>query len=222
VCNKPLCQTREFGVMGGLVQVWEDWNIEGVRKIVQVNAAGAIMDESPQYIMSINGQDVKFTRPELTSNTKFREKVFERLDKMPPRMNNAMWDQMIQHWLVNHEVIEIPYELTTTASLGTLLKDFIDAAPDAKSRSDLLRGMVLFENNAFLFHFESFARYLQQQRYPTSSPNSLWHQLRNLGVEKKTTTTSGNKKLNYWAVSESFIKGGDDDASKEYNERVEF
>jgi hypothetical protein len=223
LCNKPLCQTREFGVMGGLVQVWEDWNIEGVRKVVQVNAAGAIMDEQPQYIMSINGQDVKFSRPQLTSNMKFRERVFERLDKMPPRMNNAMWDQMIQHWLVNHEVIEIPFELTTTASLGTLLKDFIEVMPEAQSRADILRGNVAYESGNFLFHFESFARYLQQQRYPTTSAAMLWQQLRNLGVEKKTTTTAGNKKLNYWVVAEVFVKGdGEDSAPQQYSEKVEF
>lgn len=221
LCNKPLCQTREFGVMGGLVQVWEDWDIEGVRKVVQVNAAGAVMDESPQYIIAVNGQDIKFSRPELTSNMKFREKVFERLDKMPPRMNNAMWDQMIQHWLINHDVIEIPYELTATASLGTLLKDFVHGSPEAQSRADLLRGSVLLENGHYLFHFESFSRFLQQQRYPIGSPSMLWNQLHNLGIEKKTTTTAGNKKLNYWMVSEDFVRGGDDNI-RQFNEKVEF
>jgi len=223
VCNKPLCQTREFGVMGGLVQVWEDWNIEGVRKIVQVNAAGAVVtDEPPQYIMSINGQDVKFQRAELTNNVKFREKVFEVLDKMPPRMNNAMWDQMIQHWLVNREVIEIPYEYTSTASLGTMLKDFIETAPEAKSRRDILTGMVLFENNKFLFHFEAFSKYLQQQRFPNTTASGLWQQLHNLGVEKKETTTTGNKKLNYWLVPEDFVTKDPESAVPQVDERMEF
>jgi len=213
VCNKPLCQTREFGVMGSLVQVWDDWNIEGVRKLVQVSAGGEQMDEPPRYIISINGSDVSFTRPELTSNVKFRERVFERLDKMPPRMNNNMWDQMIQHWLLNHEVIEIPFELTETANLGSFLKDFIEAAPDANTRADLFQGMVMYENNAYLFHFEAFSKFLQQHKYPVRAANILWNQLRALGLDKKTTSVSGNKKLNYWMVPESFVgRGGGESA----------
>lgn len=208
VCNKPLCQTREFGIMGALVQVWDDWNIEGVRKLVTVNAVGEQMDEPPRYILSINGRDVNFSRPELTANTKFREKVFERLDSMPPRMNNNMWDQMIQHWLGNHEVVEIPYELTETANLGTFLKDFIEVAPEAQTRADIRNGMVLFENNAYLFHFEAFSKFLQQHRYPVRAPNILWTQLRALGIDKKTTTATGNVKLNYWIVPEEFVRGG--------------
>jgi hypothetical protein len=207
VCNKPLCQTREFGIMGGLVQVWDDWNVEGVRKLVQVNALGEQTDDPPRYIISINGNDVNFSRPELTSNMKFREKVFEKLDKMPPRMNNNMWDQMIQHWLINHTVVEIPYELTETANLGTFIKDFIEVAPEAQTRLDVRNGMVLFENGAFLFHFEAFSKFLQQHKYPVRAPNILWNQLRALGIEKKTTTATGNVKLNYWVVQESFVRG---------------
>jgi len=214
VCNKPLCQTREFGVMGSLVQVWDDWNIEGVRKLVQVNGMGEQMDESPKYIISINGSDVTFSRPELTSNMKFREKVFERLDKMPPRMNNNMWDQMIQHWLLNHEVIAIPFELTETANLGSFLNDFIDAAPDANTRLDLFQGMVLYENGAYLFHFEAFAKFLQQHRYPVRAANILWQQLHALGIEKKTTSVSGNKKLNYWVVPEALTNRGSFESSQ--------
>jgi len=207
VCNKQLCQTREFGIMGALVQVWDDWDIEGVRKLIQVNVMGEPMDESPRYILSVNGKDINFSRPELTNNIKFREKVFEKLDRMPPRMNNNMWDQMIQHWLLNHTVIEIPYELTETANLGSYLKDFIEAAPEAQQRSDLLRGQVLLEHGSYLFHFEAFSKYLQQHRYPVKSANILWTQLRSLGLEKKSTTVAGNKKLNYWMVNESMVTG---------------
>jgi len=188
--------------------VWDDWTIEGVRKLVQVNAIGEQMDDPPRYIISINGSDVNFSRPELTSSTKFREKVFEKLDKMPPRMNNNMWDQMIQHWLINHTVVEIPYELTETANLGTYLKDFIEVAPDAQSRHDLLHGMVLFENGMYLFHYEAFSKFLQQHKYPIRAPNIVWNQLRALGIEKKSTTASGNVKLNYWLVPEAFVRGG--------------
>jgi len=222
VCNKPLCQTREYGIMGGLVQVWDEWNIEGVRKLVQVNVSGEQMDDPPRYIISINGRDVQFSRPELTSNMKFREKVFEKLDKMPPRMNNNMWDQMIQHWLMNHEVVDIPYELTETANLGAYLKDYIEVAPEAQTRVDILSGMVLFENGSYLFHFEHFSKFLQQHRYPVKVANVLWTQLRNLGLEKKTTTATGNKKLNYWVVPESFVRTGKVVADNDYDDGLEF
>jgi hypothetical protein len=227
VCNKPLCQTREFGVMGGMIADWDDWTIEGIRKVVQVNADGGVVlddkETEPYYIMAINGRDVTFTLDQLFSNQLFRKKVFSALDKMPPRMNNAMWDQMVQHWLLNHEVLEIPFELTGAANLGSMLKSYIDVAPDAHSRRDLLHGMVLYEDGKFLFHFESFARFLQQRRYPTTTPTVLWKQLRNLGIDKKSTTTSGNKKLNYWVVSERFIKTDpSDDGQRRTTERLEF
>lgn len=222
VCNKPLCQTREFGIMGGLVQVWDDWNIEGVRKLINVNAAGEQMDDPPRYIISINGKDVQLSRQELTSNTKFREKVFEKLDKMPPRMNNNMWDQMIQHWLMNHEVVEIPYELTETANLGAYLKDYLEVAPEAQSRVDLLQGHVMFENGTYLFHFEHFSKFLQQHKYPVRASNILWTQLKSLGLEKKSTTATGNKKLNYWIVPESFMRDGTAIDQTDYDAGLEF
>jgi hypothetical protein len=124
---------------------------------------------------------------------------------MPPKMNNAAWDQMIQHWLLNHTVIEIPYELTETGNLGALLKYFIDAAPEAINRRDLFKGMVLKENGEYLFHFESFNRFLIAQRYPIKAPHVLWMHLKQLGLSKRETTVTGNKKLNYWVVPEEII-----------------
>jgi len=185
-CNPTACGKLQHGVDDPM----EGWDFSKVVKFTEADRMGRQTGAPPVYRITINGQEITFTRPELTSNKHFREKLFEYFDAMPKAVDAPRWEDWLAELLTSAERVLLPYELTPLGELEGLLRDFLREAAEGDHARDLAAGAVLFDTReqAWLFRLGDFRGWLRTRRASIGHGAALDGQLAGIGIQRTTRT----------------------------------
>lgn len=188
-CNKGLCLVRKFGI--GTGDESGDVQIGGLTKYLTI---------PPVYILDVDGHRVELNTDELLNNGKFRARVFEKLNKLPPRRKAIAWDKVVQQLAINCVEIEAPSDASLEGRIYQALEDWCTQYATARTKEELLVGKPWFdEKGAVYFRSTDFIKYLEAQNIREAKGKALWAILKRYGAEHGQFKLE-NKCVRYWCL----------------------
>lgn len=234
-CNREVCRTREHGVSGGDETANEIPLIEKVEKVVATPI---------RWALTVRGEVVEVTTPELYNYEAVRQKVGEKLHLVLPRIKAYEWDQYLREIMGK---VTVRYEATLEDIIFAKLCEYLKRASPDKQRSeedrrdDLKRGrpsliclaQVTYEKGKvkterdvaqwhYAFKLPDFIDYLRRRKQLPCPDHQMWSILyKVLGAEaKKDKMRNGEARIsNVWVVPEAWVN---DEAVPEKKYQTEY
>jgi hypothetical protein len=175
-CNKPVCQTRKFGV-GAIVS---DTAIANLRKYDS---------QPPLWFLDVNGNPVELDTDGLQNQTNFQKACIEQLNFMPQKMNNRDWEARINH-LMNEmtetgAIIPVSEDSGVDGQFFELVKDFCMGSQASENKDGILmkRPWLDLENNVSYFKLAHLELFLRKNHFTEFKRNKLSRRLQDMGSE---------------------------------------
>lgn len=154
-CNKQVCSNRQFG--------------KGCDKIASLNFEEfhQYMTEPPYYEWVINGTTLRFYEEEDIINQKrFRELCMRQLHKLPNKLSDPKWSQIVNNAMDNVIVHEIPEEedlstgsiwwrYTCEFFLNRVLADTPTQVKIGRAYKDKEQGIYIFRGGDYIEYLKS-------------------------------------------------------------------
>ena len=169
----------------------------------------------PEYILKINGTDVRFLSGELLSWRRFKTKVFETLDFVPIEPRN--WDLTISKMMERLDHETAPADASKLGQLAAHIKSWFERMCEASEPVDLAVGHYVTREHCgmdyIFFKAKPLLRFLRSEGNLATTAAALWNDLREFGVVRKPIRL-GNKSSTLWGLPVNFWKkweGAEDD-----------
>lgn len=188
-CNAGLCRMRKYGV--GIQQ--------GAPRLSSLSKYNT---DPPIWFLDMdNGMRLSLSTEELQNQTGFQKRCMEAMNYMPPKMNLAQWNQMIQALLQDVVIIEAPEDSTPKGQFIELLERFCTGKAQAKHLDEILLGKPFHDQdeNRHLFRLADFMNFLDKQKFKDFKLNQISSAIRDYGGETHTYRLNG-KRATVWAV----------------------
>ena len=138
----------------------------------------------------------------------------EQMYKMPARLKESDWREMVDTLLNTATRISVPEELTTKGQFQELLEMFCTARLQARSPEELMTGKPWTEDNYTHFKLSSLQEFLKRHNFTTYTRGQITERLKEMnngGEADKQYRFKDNKKkgqtVRVWFIPE--IKKGD-------------
>lgn len=157
-CDREICKLREYGKGGGTVS---DLSFE---RLVQVKCS------EPYYKWTVNGVEMTFySENALMNQTKFRELCLRHLHKVPDRLKDPKWNEILNRALDNVEIddVEAQDDLSEGSLWSSKVVEFLSRRP-AMRPSQVEEGLVYKSNGNIYFKGAKILEFLD-------STNSFKH-----------------------------------------------
>ena len=165
-CDKELCNLRQYGKTAGVIS-----NLS-FEQLTQVQTA------TPYYKWLVNGVEMTFySEAELLNQNKFRELSLSKLHKVPSRLTEAAWGNILNRALANleTEVVDVEDDLSEDSLWLSKVVDFFSrgrALRPSQIEEGLVwetdDGMLYFKGAKLLEHLEKtnlFRHFKKMQHY---------------------------------------------------------
>lgn len=189
-CQKRECVRRKFGVGDATPSM----DIEHITKY----AGDPVL-----WFVEIGGTRVMLTTEELLSQTQFKRKCADALNRVPISMSSAKWDRFIDERIQRCDVVEVPEEATPGGQFRLLLEQYLTGQAQATSKEELVNRMTPFRNGhgEVWFRSRGLLNFLSTHGYRAKSEHHVWQMLRELGAESKFIVLKGTGR-NVWVMKE--------------------
>ena len=193
-CHKRVCKQREFGI----------GKEKGFFSSVELGQLYQYKGYSPYYEwdVRIQGQEhwtrIRFkSEKELINQDIFLELCIEKLYIAPPKLKQSEWLKIINQFLKEIGVIDVPEEDDTSpfVLLKIHLTEFATARFMAETREDILKERVFFDDFNYLFRVKDFIKYLEAKQFKVVSPQKIHGLLRDLNCSFGVITVKGQKAI---------------------------
>jgi hypothetical protein len=221
-CNKDLCRTKQFGISGSDEKANEIPMIENVDKIISTPIRWGI---------TVQGQVVELTTPELFNYEAVRQKVGEKLHLVLPRIKNTEWDNYLREIMTK---VNVKHEMTIEDIVFLKLCEYLKRASKDKMRDedarreDLRRGqpsLVRISRMTFkaggkveadeagdtwyyAFKLSDFIEHLRKRKQLSIPDHQMWtilHRLLGEQAKKDKLRAGAYKVSNVWVVPELWV-----------------
>jgi hypothetical protein len=189
VCNKQVCQTRQFGIGKGTA---DDPG-------VVFGALIKIKTDPPMWIWDVNGARIEVSTDDLHDQRKFHKLVTNKIDKWPKFVKPSVWHDIVTTCLDKVESMAVPEDATRGGQLWVQLARFCTSKARGKSMDELLLGKPYTEDRRTYFAAADFLQYLQQHRVTGINEKELFRLLRERGVDHHFKMLKG-KEIICWSV----------------------
>tara|TARA_R100000655_G_scaffold19085_3_gene40049 strand:+ start:853 stop:2388 length:1536 start_codon:yes stop_codon:yes gene_type:complete len=195
-CNKSLCRSRKFGigfhnshpVVGGLT---------------------VVESEPPVWFINVDGARLELSTKQLQMQVEFQRACMEQMYKMPAKMKDNDWRDLIDTLLNDATRISVPDELTHRGLFIELVESFCTSRISAHSPEELLTGKPWTEEGLTYFKLSSLQDFLKRNGFTHYTRGQITERLKemNEGVEAdKTYRFKDNqdrwKSVRVWFVPE--------------------
>lgn len=219
-CNKDLCKTREFGITAADSTANEIPLFDNVEKVVATPVF---------WRLTVKGQIVEVTTPELFNYDIVRTKVGEKLHIVLPRIKPQEWDLYLREIMAK---VTVRHEMTQEDMIFQRICEYLKRIPADKGRSeddrrdDLRRGsptLISISNTSFrdgklheegkqwfyAFKLQDFVEWLKRKKalpVPDHQMHTILYKV--LGEEsKRDKIRVGNTKIsNVWCIPEESVE----------------
>jgi len=195
-CNKSLCRSRKHGI--------GSHNSHPV-----VGGLTVVESEPPVWFLNVDGSRLELSTKQLQMQVEFQRACMEQMYKMPAKMKETDWRDLIASLLGDATRIPVPEELTQKGLFLELLETFCTSRISAHSPEELLTGKPWTEEGLTYFKLSSLQEFLKRNNFTHYTRGQITERLKemNSGVEAdKTYRFKDNrdkwKSVRVWFVPE--------------------
>jgi len=195
-CNKALCRSRKFGV--------GDANSH-----VPVGGLTVVESEPPVWFVDVDGARLELSTKQLQMQIEFQRACMEQMYKMPARMKESDWRDLVDGLLSGATRIPVPEELTQKGLFIELLETFCTSRIQAHSPEELLTGKPWTEDGLTYFKLSSLQDYLKRNNFTLYTRGQITERLKEMNkgsASDKTYRFRDNnerwKSVRVWCVPE--------------------
>ena len=185
-CNSQLCRSRKFGV----------GNNGGMPTLSNLTKFDS---DPPIWFVDVEGARVELSTDDLQSQARFQKSCMEKLNTMPPRINNGAWQQMIQHLLDTVQIISAPMDASMSGQLIEMLDRFCTQKAQASVMDEILLGKPYYKDERYYFKVSDFLNFLERHHFRDFKVNKITSMLRDRGGEHHFFNLKG-RGTNCWSM----------------------
>lgn len=187
-CNIGLCRTRRCGVGDG-------------KKLPPIHSLTKYDTDPPIWFLDVDGGGrLELTTEDLQNQRRFQKRCMETLNKIPSKIKEEDWIQLLNTLLEEVNIIEAPKEATPSGQFMFLLEKFCTSRMQGREIEDILMGKTFFnESGKHCFRLNDFMMFLQRQHFKEFGLNKITAVLKMNGAEHHFKHIKG-RGVNYWSV----------------------
>ena len=186
-CNSPLCRTRKHGIgANGGAPVFSD--------LTKQDSA------APIWFVDVEGGRLELETDDLLNQNRFQRKCMDALNKIPPKVKENVWRQIIQQLLDSLTIVEVPKESSTEGHFLELLENFCTERP-ARERDELLLHKPWTDAGKTYFRLGDLMEHLHRNNFKEYQRNKLTSKLKQLHGEPFFFNIKG-RGVNVWFIEE--------------------
>ena len=186
-CNSPLCRTRKYGIGAN----------DGTPLFSNLTKQDS---EPPIWFLDVEGGRLELETDDLLNQNRFQRKCMDALNKIPQKVKENVWRQIIQQLLDALTVVEVPKESSTEGHFLELLENFCTERP-ARERDELLLHKPWTDNGKTYFRLGDLMEYLHRHNFKDYQRNNLTSKLKQLHGEPHFFNIKG-RGVNVWYIEE--------------------
>ena len=195
-CNKSVCRSRKFGI--------GSQNSQPI-----VGGLTVVESEPPVWFVNVDGSRLELSTKQLQMQVEFQRSCMEQMYKMPAKMKDGDWRDLINTLLENATRITVPEELTLKGLFVELLELFCTSRIAAHSAEEILTGKPWTEDGFTYFKLSALQEFLKRNNFTQYTRGQITERLKEIngGVEAdKSYGFKDNKeqwkKVRVWYVPE--------------------
>jgi hypothetical protein len=201
-CNSPLCRTRKHGIgANGGTPLFSNLTKQD--------------SDPPIWFLDVEGGRLELETDDLLNQNRFQRKCMDSLNKIPPKVKDNVWRQIIQQLLDSLTIVEVPKESSTEGHFLELLETFCTERP-AREKDELLLHKPWTENGKTYFRLADLMEYLHRHNFKEYPRNKLTAKLKQMEGSPHFFNIKG-KGVNVWCIAE-FVAQTESHDLPEFNE----
>lgn len=191
-CYKELCKQRDYGKGSGTIS---NFSFE---KLTQVKSM------PPYYKWLVNGIEmVFFSEAELRSQDKFMDYCIRHLNRLPNKLKNDVWTEVLNSALSEMEVEDVLLEedLSASSLWFVYLIEYLTERKIAQRPSQITMGQVYYSEGLYYFRPEDFYMFLTElKKFRCFTITEIHYNLRRVGFKpSKIYDPTLKKALRAWS-----------------------
>lgn len=214
-CNRSLCRSRKYGVGSN-------------QSFPSIGGLTVVESEPPVWFLDCDGHRLELSTKQLQMPQEFQRAAMEQMYKMPTRMKDADWRDMIDNLLGSATRIEVPEELTQKGLFSELLEMFCTSRLQAQSPEELLSGKPWTEDGVTYFKLSALQDFLKRKSFTHYTRGQITERLKEMSTEERADkeyrfkdNRDQWKKVRVWFIPE-IIRGEVDLPPVDFDNDVPF
>jgi len=172
-CNKALCRSRRFGV-------------GDAGALTMIGGMTVVESDPPVWFVDVDGSRMELSTKQLQLQIEFQRACMEQLYKMPAKMKDPDWRDLIDKLLKDATRIPVPEELTNKGQFAELLETFCTSRIRAHSPEELLTGKPWTENDITYFKLGALQEFLKRHGFTSYTRGQITERLKELNNGAKS------------------------------------
>ena len=166
-CNRGLCRSRKFGIASH-----QAFPILGGLTVVE--------SEPPVWFVDVDGARLELSTRQLQMQVEFQRAAMEQMYKMPIRMKEGDWRDLVDNLLDSATRISVPEELTQKGQFQELLEMYCTSRIRAHSPEELLTGKPWTDDGITYFKLSSLQEFLKRNGFTQYTRGQITERLKEL------------------------------------------
>jgi len=178
-----------------------------------------VESEPPVWFVDVDGHRLELSTKQLQMQVDFQRACMEQMYKMPARLKESDWREMVDALLANATRISVPEELTQKGQFQELLEMFCTARLQARSPEELMTGKPWTDEDCTYFKLSSLQDFLKRHNFNIYTRGQITERLKELNggseADKQYRFKDNKNKwqtVRVWSIPE--IKRGEVDLPK--------
>jgi len=195
-CNRAKCRLRKYGIGNG-------------HALPILGGLTVVESEPPVWFVDMDGNRLELSTKQLQIQTEFQRAAMEQLFRMPSKVKEGDWRDLVDGLLENATRISVPEELTHKGQFVELVEGFCTSRIRAHSPEELLVGKPFTENGFTYFKLSALQDYLKRCNFHHYTRGQITERLKELNIGGSAqqqyffTDDSGQRrKVRVWCVPE--------------------
>lgn len=151
-CNRTKCRLRKFGIGNG-------------QALPTLSGLTVVESEPPVWFVDVDGSRLELGTKQLQIQQEFQRAAMEQMYKMPARMKESDWRDLVDGLLENATRIEVPDELTHKGLFVELVENFCTSRLQAHSPEELVIGKPWTEDGYTYFKLSALQEFLKRHNF---------------------------------------------------------
>ena len=152
-CNRALCRTRKHGV----------GNSNGAARLL--GGLTVVESEPPVWFVDVDGSRLELSTKQLQMQLEFQRACMEQMYRMPTKMKEADWRDLVDNLLDTATRIPVPEELTHKGQFIELMEMFCTSRIRAHAPEELLTGKPWTEEGYTYFKLSALQEFLKRSGF---------------------------------------------------------
>ena len=200
-CNKSMCRSRKYGIGSG-------------QAFPTLGGVTVVESEPPVWFIDVDGARLELSTRQLQMQVDFQRACMEQMYKMPARMKDDEWRELVDVLLNTATRIAVPEELTQKGQFYELVESFCTARLQARSPEEIATGKPWTEEGFTYFRLSALQDFLKRNNFTIYTRGQITERLKEMnsgGTADKQFRFKDNKDkwqtVRCWFVPE--IKRGE-------------